>query len=549
MVKMVIRNKIIENKDTLVEELSKIDDGSVIAIAGFNNSVTPLYIMYSLIDSYKKYGRPKNIFIEADSFPGVPGTGLDIIMKEIYENRWKDFISGILIPYLYRSEYLQRLAMENYFEIYSFSIGITTSLFRELGSGRPGVLTKIGLGTFHDPRLDNSAVNEKARIKKRCKAELININNEEYLLYTAPKPQIAFVRATSSDIDGNLSMEEEGIYGATLPVVLATKSNPGGKVFAQVKYIVSQKSRSPKEIHVPGPLVDYIVHAPKEYAPQGSTVYYDPMISGQSIPNEIKIKFQNREMDERFVIRRRVAYEIAKLIAREKRDIIVNFGTGLPTEISSVLAEEGISECIHTTVESGPWGGVALTGNDFGLSYGPYSIIQQADQFIVYEGGIADLTSLGFLEVDKNGNVNPSYTGERIPGPGGFSDISSGINRIYFAGGFTGGERDIRVHENKLIIKKDGDIIKFVERVKKVFFSGEYAIKRKKEVLYITERAVFTLTESGLKLIEIAPGVDIDKDILEKMEFKPIIDEYDFIPEIIFSNKKMNLKEISNCLI
>ena len=546
---MGINNKIIENMENLIEILSNIPDKSVIAISGFNNSVTPLYIMYSLIESYRKYKKPKNIFLEADSFPGVPGSGLDIIMKEVYENNWTDFISGMLIPYLYRSEYLQKLAINNTMEIYSFSIGITTSLFRELGAGRPGVITKVGLGTFHDPRYDNSAVNEKAMNIKRCRADLIRIDGEEFLLYRAPKPEFSFVRATSSDLDGNLSMEEEGIFGATLPVIFATKSNPPGKVFAQVKYLVSTRSRSPKDIHVPGPLVDYVIPAPREYSPQGSTIYYDPMISGQSIPNEIKIKMQNREMDERFVIKRRVAYEIAKLIGREKRDIVVNFGTGLPTEISAVLAEEGISGCIHTTVESGPWGGVALSGNDFGLSYGPYSIIQQADQFIVYEGGIADLTSLGFLEVDKNGNVNPSYTGNRIPGPGGFPDISSGIKRIYFAGGFTGGIRDIGVHDNRLIIKKDGNIIKFVNSVKKIFFSGEYAVKNNKEVLYITERAVFILTEKGLKILEIAPGIDIDMDIIEKMEFKPIIDEYVTMPHVIFSNKKMNLKEISNCLI
>ena len=533
---------IVENRDSLLDLLSGIKDNSVIAISGFNNSTTPLYIIYSLWDAYIERGHPKNIFIEMDAFPGVPGTGLDIIGKRIYENEDREFISGMLIPYLYRSEYLQKLTKNEYFETYSFSIGITTNLFRELAAGRPGVLSKIGLGTFHDPRFDNSAMNEKARKSKRCYAQIIELD-ETYLLYRAPKPDVSFIRGTSSDSNGNISMEHEGIYGAVLPVAMAAKAQPNpGKVYAQVKYMVKEKSRNPKDIHVPGPLVDYVVPSREEFNPQGSTIFYNPAISGEIIPNELRLGDLNERLDDRLVIKRRIVHEIVKMLNELKRPAIMNFGTGIPSESTAILAEEGISELVYTTVESGPWGGVALAGNDFGLSYGPFAIIPQADQFSIYEGGIADAASLGFLQIDASGNVNPSFMENRLPGPGGFSDISNGIPRIFFAGGFTGGKRSIKVKDGKLIIEKDGEIIKFVKNVNKIFFSGPFAIEKKKFVVYITERAVFKLTKDGVILEEIAPGIDIDHDVLEKMEFKPKIDEIKEMDESIFKKGLMNLK-------
>ncbi|MDP8011879.1 MAG: CoA-transferase [Thermoplasmata archaeon] len=532
---------IIYKKEDLLQLLSSIEDKSVIAISGFNNSTTPLYLIYSLWDAYKKYGHPKNLFIEMDAFPGVPGTGLDIIGKNIYENDDREFISGMLIPYLYRSEYLQKLTKMEYFETYSFSIGITTNLFREMAAGRPGLLSKIGLGTFHDPRLDDSAMNEKARNAKRCYAKIIDLE-EPHLLYRAPKPKYSFIRATSSDPKGNLSVEHEGIYGTILPIAMSSKAQPdSGKVFAQVKYIVKENSRNPKNIHVPGPLVDYVIPSEEEFNIQGSTIKYDPAISGELIPNEIKISKLNEKLDDRMVIKRRLVLEIIKMLNSLKRPAIMNFGTGIPSESTSIIAEEGYSDSVYTTVESGPWGGIALSGNDFGLSYGPFAIIPQADQFYIYEGGIADAASLGFLQVDEYGNVNPSFIDNKLPGPGGFPDISNGVPRIFFAGGFTGGKRLIYVDNKKLKIEKDGNVIKFVKNVEKIFFSGSFAIKNKKEVVYITERAVFRLSEKGLILEEIAPGIDIDNDILEKMDFKPIINDLKIMDERIFMKNLMKL--------
>ncbi len=526
--------EILDDKQ-LEEKILGIENGATLAIAGFNNSVTPLKIMYALYNTYKKYGRPRKLFIEIESFPGVPGTGLDVIAKDLYQRNDREFISGMLLPYLYRSEYLQKMVYEEFFEAYSFSIGIATSFFREVASGRPGVLTRIGLGTFHDPRYDNSALNDLARKNRRCSVSVIKIDDEEYLFYRAPKPRYSFIRGSYSDTMGNISMKREAIFGATLPVAMAAKAMPfPGKVFAQVEGIVKRGSIPPKEVHVPGPLVDYVIISEEEFHPQAATFRYDPRVSGEMVPENIEISENERILDEREIIRRRLALEFKNLIENLGRPVIVNLGTGLPSEIGPNLKKIGIYDSVYTTVESGPWGGLALAGNDFGAAIAPFAVIQQADQFSIYEGGIADATALGFLQVDESGSVNPSVLDEKIPGPGGFTDISNGIHRIFFAGGFTGGRKNISVKNGKLIIEKDGEIIKFVKRVKKIFFSGPVALEEKKEVKFITERAVFSLKENAILLEEIAPGVDIENHILEKMEFRPVIKEIKEMDDSIF---------------
>ncbi|MGB9814417.1 MAG: CoA-transferase [Thermoplasmata archaeon] len=519
----------------LEEKFLEIEDKSTIAIAGFNNSVTPLLLMYSLYETYKKYGRPRELFIEIESFPGVPGTGLDVIARDMYENGDSGFISGMLLPYLYRSEYLQKMVYEEFFEAYSFSIGIATSIFREMAAGRPGVMTRIGLGTFHDPRNSGSFLNEKARREKRCRVDILYIDGEEYLFYRAPKPRYSFIRGSYADTIGNITMRREAIYGATLPVAMSAKAMPDqGKVFAQVEAIVKTGTIPPKEVHVPGPIVDYVVISEEGTHPQAATFYYDPRVSGEIIPERLETKRTSGKLDGREIIRRRLSMELNSLIKELGRPIIVNLGTGIPSEIGPILERLGINGSVYTTVESGPWGGIALAGNDFGAAISPFAVIPQADQFSIYEGGIADAASLGFLQVDSEGNVNPSVLDWRIPGPGGFTDISNGISRIYFAGGFTGGKSDITVREGNIVIEREGDVKKFVNRVKEIFFNGKVALMEKKKIKYITERAVFSLTNDGIMLEEIAPGIDIDRDILPMMDFTPIIRDVRTMDKNIF---------------
>jgi acyl CoA:acetate/3-ketoacid CoA transferase len=222
---------------------------------------------------------------------------------------------------------------------------------------------------------------------------------------------------------------------------------------------------------------------------------------------------------------------------------LVNLGIGIPALISLVAAEEDVTEFIITVLESGPWGGLALSGNDFGLAISPFALSTIPDAFSNFEGGIIDAASLGFLQVDKEGNVNPSMLPDRIFGPGGFPVIAGGAPRIYFAGAFTAGKSEINISRNRIRILHDGTISKFIESVFKVVFSGHQAIRYGQEILYITERAVFRLTGSGIILEEVAPGIDIDKDIISKMGFMPIVGSTKEMDERIFSDGKMDVRD------
>jgi len=506
------------------EALSKIKDGSVVAISGFNISAAPEYLILKLYELYEKTGHPRDLFVISDTLPAVPDRGIDFIAKKIYENPNQNFIRGVLMPFLGWSPWLQKVAEANLIEVYTWPIGTAAYWFREVASGRPGLLTRVGLYTFLDPRQDGGAVNQLAKERRTCKVDLITIDGVEYLLYRAPKPNVALIRGTTADEMGNISMEKEGIFGTVLNIAQAAKAMPSpGIVIAQVERVARFGSIHPQRVHVPGPLVDYVVVSPPEYHWQSGSIRYDPRISGEIIPPPDPGMFPKLELDFEKVIARRVTLELARLVVKLGRPIIINLGIGIPTGVANIIAEEGIGEFIAATVESGPWGGVALAGPDFGVAIGPFAIIPMPDQFTNYEGGIIDAASLGFLQVSEIGDVNPSILPGRMPGPGGFPVIAAGSPRVYFAGGFTGGKREILVKDGKIEIKKDGDIIKFVKRVYKVMFSGKFGLETRKEVLYVTERAVFRLTENGLVLEEYAPGVDIEKDILSKMEFKPLV--------------------------
>lgn len=506
------------------EALSGIPDGSVVAISGFNMATTPEYLIMKLWERYRDTGHPKNLFILSDTLPATPNRALDFVAKRLYEEREQEFIRGMLLPFIGWAPYVQKLALENRIELYSWSIGMAAYWFREIASGRPGLLTRIGRGTFLDPRQDGGAMNELARERRTCKVSLLTIDGDEYLFYEAPKPNVSLIRGTTADEMGNITMEKEGIIGTVLAIAQAAKARPNpGIVIAQVEREARFGSLNPKDVQVPGPLVDYIVIAPPQYQWQSGTIKFDPRISGTIIPPITPNLLPKIMLNERKIIARRIALEMVKLVNRKGGPILANLGIGIPAMVTNVAAEEGISDYIVTTIESGPWGGLALMGEDFGVSIGPFAIIPMPDMFANYEGGIIDAASLGFMQVDGQGNVNPSMLPGRMPGPGGFPVIAAGSPRVFFGGGFTAGKKKIEVREGKLIILEDGAIKKFVKQVYKVVFNGKVALEEGKEIMYITERAVFRLTREGLVLEEVAPGVDLDRDVLEKMEFKPIL--------------------------
>jgi acyl CoA:acetate/3-ketoacid CoA transferase len=518
-----MRNKF--NEPPLV--FSQIKDNCVVAISGFNLATTPEYLILELYRHYQEFHHPRNIFVISDALPAAPNRALDLIAKSIHKDSNQQFLRGILMPFLGFSPWLQKLVLDDRIEFYGWPIGITAYWFREVASGRPGLITKIGIDTFLDPRNEGGALNHTANKIMSCKTSIISIDDNEYLLYQAPKPNYALVRATTADVNGNLTMEDEGIRGTVLAIAQATKARPNqGIVFAQTKRMTRSTSINPRDVDVPGPLVDHVIISPPKYHWQSGTIEYDPSISYQIVSSMKEKMVRKVDLNPipqyEKIIARRILVELTNVLRGKGSPVLVNLGIGIPALVSSVAAEENLSEYIITVVESGPWGGIALSGTDFGQAVKPFALSTIPDMFSNFEGGIIDVASLGFLQVDKHGNVNPSILSDRIFGPGGFPVIAGGSPKTFFGGAFTAGEKKIDVINDRLFITQDGSA-KFVEDVYKVIFSGPQALKYEKEILYVTERAVFRLSEQGLILEEYSPGVDIEKDILRKMEFNPII--------------------------
>ena len=541
---MSMMNKVTES----VSIFSQIKDNCVIAISGFNLATTPEYLILELYRHYNEFGHPKNMFIVSDALPAVPNRALDSIAETIYKDQNQEFLRGMLMPFLGFSPWLQRLVIDDRIEFYGWPIGITAYWFREVASGRPGLITKIGIGTFLDPRKEGGALNEMANRKLSCKISIINFENEDYLLYRAPKPDYALIRATTADESGNLSMEDEGIRGTVLAIAQATKARPNqGTVFAQTRWLTKMSTINPRDVDIPSPLVDYIIISPQKYHWQSGTIEYDPRISYRTIP-PITEKLVAETITKPIaqyerIIARRILIELIKLFKVKGSPVLVNLGIGIPALVSSVAAEENLADFIVTVIESGPWGGIALSGTNFGQAISPFALSTIPDMFSNFEGGIIDVASLGFLQVDKYGNVNPSILSDRIYGPGGFPVIAGGAPKNYFAGAFTAGPKVIDIVNNRLSIVHDGSP-KFVDNVYKIIFSGDQAMKYGKEILYVTERAVFRLTEKGLTLEEVSPGVDIDRDILSKMEFRPIMaTSLKLMDERLFGVGKLGLRE------
>jgi len=532
-----------------ISVFSQIRDDCVIAISGFNLATTPEYLILELYKRYIKFGHPKNIFIVSDALPATPRRGLDSIAERIYKDPNQKFLRGMLMPFLGFSPWLQKLVTGDRIEFYGWPIGITAYWFREVASGRPGLITKIGIDTFLDPRQEGGALNPKGIKKMSCKISVIDIDDQEYLLYQAPKPDYALIRATTADENGNLSMEDEGIRGTVLGIAQATKARPNqGTVYAQVRRLTKSFTINPRDVDVPGPLVDNVIISPQKYHWQSGSIKYDPRISYRIVPpitQKLVDDLTPKPVAQyQKVIARRIIIELVNLFKQKGSPVLVNLGIGIPALVSLVAAEENLSDYIVTVIESGPWGGIALSGNNFGQAISPFALSTIPDMFSNFEGGIIDIASLGFLQVDKLGNVNPSILPDRIFGPGGFPVIAGGAPKTFFAGAFTAGPKKIDiVNNNKLSIVQDGSP-KFVDRVYKIIFSGPQAVKYQKEIVYVTERAVFRLTERGLVLEEISPGIDIDKDILLKMEFVPIIaSPLKQMDERLFGVGKLGLRE------
>ena len=441
------------------------------------------------------------------------------LVKRIIGGHW----SGV--PALYQ------LVAGNQAEGYNMPLGPMSHLYRDIAAGKPGHLSRVGLGTFADPRFGGGKLNE---MTTEDLVELVEIGGEEYLFYKAFPVNVAIIRGTTADPAGNITMEREALTCDTLSVAMAAH-NSGGMVIAQVERLAEVNSLNPRQVKIPGALVDCIVLAtdPANH-PQTFGSPYNPAFSA-----EVRVPLTSlapMPLSARKIIARRAAMEL-------RPNSVVNLGFGIPEGVASVAAEEKIADLMTLTAEPGAIGGIPAGGGDFGTATNAQAIIDMPYQFDFYDGGGLDAAFLGLAQADREGNVNVSRFGPRLAGAGGFIDISQNAKKVLFLGTFAAGDLQVSVVEGKLLIERDGQHQKFVEEVEHRTFSGPYAARQGKDVLYITERCVFRRTTEGLELTEVAPGIDIERDILAKMAFKPIVTKRREMDGRIFRSDPMGLRE------
>jgi propionate CoA-transferase len=425
---------------------------------------------------------------------------------------------------------LQKLAVENLIEAYNLPQGVIAHLYRDIAAGKPGHLSRIGLGTFVDPRHGGGKLN--ARTTEDL-VSLVEVRGEEFLFYPAIPIDVAIVRGTTADPDGNITMEREALTLESMSIAMAAR-NSGGLVIVQVERLAARGALSPRQVKIPGILVDCVVLSPPELHQQTFATGYDPAFSGElRVPTD---GTQPVPLDLRKVIARRAAMEL-------RAGSVVNLGIGMPEGVAAVAAEERIADLFTLTAEPGVIGGIPAGGPNFGAAVNPQAIIDQPYQFDFYDGGGLDVAVLGLAQADAEGNVNVSKFGPRLAGAGGFINISQSAKKVVFAGTFLSGECDVAVASGCLRIGRDARTRKFVSEVEHRTFSGRHAAERRREVLYVTERCVFELREGGLVLIEVAPGIDLERDVLAHMAFRPAVDGPRTMDARIFRDEPMELRQ------
>lgn len=503
-----------------------VNTGDVISIAALSVGNLPVEILKHLVEEYDETRVPDNItFIIANDISDyTDGYDLDSFVK-------RGMVKRLITSLLTASPVTINAIKNNEIEAYFYPQGVIATQYRNHSDSSPGVITKIGLNTNVDPRSSGGKVND---ITDEDLVSLLEIKGKEYLHYDFPGVDVALLRGTYADEKGNIFMTHEAHLGEGYSAAAATRNN-GGKVVVQVKEIVQSGNFRSTDVFIPGELVDYVVvNKNPEYHKQVMQTYYDPALSGDYRVNDIQAQFI--ELSSRKIILRRSAQFL-------NEGNVVSIGFGINNELSNLLIEEQVEDLVQVNIDTGVFGGVIGSKKNFGMNYNLDARMRHDMTWdFIYNGGL-DIAYLSFAEIDRFGNVNVSSFGNKMSGSGGFIDISQTVKTIIFSGTLVVGSETI-CENNQLIIEREGESHKFVENVQNVDFNAAYSRELNQQVFYVTERAVFELVDEGLKLIEIAPGLDLQRDILENMDFVPLIsDELRMMDEDIYQNNWGKLKQ------
>ena len=481
-----------------------VRDGAWVAVQGSGGGVgEPSSLLRALGARFRESGTPRGLtVVHSTGLGDKKEIGLDYLAIP-------GLVKRDIAGHLGMAPAMGKLIVENQLECYNFPQGVLAHMYRAVAAKTPGVITKVGLGTYIDPRLEGGKMNA---VTTEDLVEVLSIKGEEYLFWPRFSFDVAFVRGTTADTKGNITYEEEGAFLENLSIAQAAK-NSGGIVVAQVKNLAQAGTLNAQDVKIPGIYVDYLVIDPEQK--QTCLDVYNPAYSGRiKVPRD---SIPPIPLDERKVVARRAAKELFT-------GAVVNLGVGFPSGVAAVATEDGLIDDITLTVEQGAVGGTPVGGVIFGMAYNAEAIIPMDAQFAFYDGGGLDVAFLGMAETDAQGNVNSSKVGSMLAGCGGFINITQNAKKVVFCGTFSAKDFACEVGGGKLRILSEGKFPKFVERVNQITFSGDYARRSGQPVLYVTERAVFELRPDGVHLIEVAPGIDPERDVVALMGFKPIVD-------------------------
>lgn len=494
---------------TADEALALVQDGDTVATCGFVGIGFPETLAAALERRFLSQGHPRGLTLVYAAGQGDGGErglnrfGHEGLVARVIGGHWG------LVPKL------QKLAVEGRIEAWNLPQGVISQLFRDIAAGRPGHLTRVGLDTFVDPRLGGGKLNAATR---HARVQRLQVNGEDCLFYPAFPIQVTLLRATTADLDGNLSFEREALLLEAQAAAMAAH-NSGGIVIAQVQQVAERGSLPSREVKVPGVMVDCVVLAerPEDHMQTFATAYSAAFAGRLRVP---LAQLEPMKPGPRKVIARRAALEL-------RRNELVNLGIGMPEGVAKVAAEEGVIDLITLSTEPGVIGGIPAGGLDFGAAVNTQALLDQPAQFDFYDGGGLQLAVLGMAQLDAAGNVNVSKFGTRLAGAGGFINISQAARRLVFAGQFGG----------------DG-MRKFVQQVEHRTFSAERALRKGQQVLYVTERCVLRLSPDGLVLSELAPGLDLERDVLALMDFRPLLPQDPLAMDAaLFAPERMGLRE------